>query len=172
MSFADIKQAIVGFVQANMAAAEPVVFAMGFAEGIPGLSLLVPSSALFLGIGALHSAAGGAFWTMWLAASVGAFIGDVVVYGLARRFERDVQDLPLFRRRSGWLEQGRRLFDRWGVLAVVIGKFTGFLRPFMPAVAGIVRMPLVYFLPASAVSSLAWAGVFLSPGYGFNWLFF
>jgi len=172
MSFADIKQAVVSFVQQNMAAAEPVVFAMGFAEGIPGLSLLIPSSALFLGLGAVHSAAGGQFWPMWIAASIGAFAGDVVVYALARRFERDVENLPLFRRSSRWLEHGHALFDRWGVLAIVIGKFTGFLRPFLPAVAGIMRMPLVYFLPASALSSFAWAGVFLSPGYGFNWLFF
>ncbi len=157
-------------VRAHLALAEPIVFAMGFAEGIPGLSLLVPSSALFVGIGTVHGAAGGAFWHLWLAASAGAVIGDCVTYSIGRHFKDDAAQLPLLARHPGWLDRGHQLFERWGVLAVVGGKFLGFMRPFIPIVAGVLAMPLRHFIPASIVSSLAWAGAFLAPGYGLKLL--
>jgi membrane protein DedA with SNARE-associated domain len=164
------KHTIIALVREHLALAEPAVFVMGFAEGIPGLSLLVPSSALFLGIGAAHGAAGGAFWHLWLAASAGAVLGDCATYAVGRAFKEKAERLPLLRRHPGWREAGHRLFERWGVLAIVGGKFLGFMRPFIPVVAGMLEMPFLYFLPASIVSSLAWAGAFLAPGYGITWL--
>ncbi len=165
------KDAVIGFVRENLALAAPAVFAMGFAEGIPLLSLLVPSTPLFLGIGAAHAAAGGQFWHLWIAASVGAVISDCIVYAVGRIFKADAHRIWPFSRYEGWLPKGHALIERWGVLAVAGGKFTGFLRPFIPAVAGILEMPLWQFVPASIVSSLAWAGVFLAPGYGIKFLF-
>lgn len=162
---------IVGLVRENMNLAEPVVFFMGFAEGIPVLSLLVPSTPLFLGIGAAHAAAGGQFWKLWLAASTGAVLSDLLVYALGRFYKQEATLIWPFSRRQDWLPKGRALFDRWGILAVAGGKFTGFLRPFIPVVAGVLAMPLWQFLPASIVSSMAWAGAFLAPGYGISWLF-
>lgn len=153
-------------VKVNIAYAEPLVFLLGFAEGIPGLSLLVPSSALFLAIGAAHAATGGSFWELWLAASLGAVVGDCVTYSLGRLFRNDVERLSYFAVRPAALAAGHAIFERWGPLAVLAGKFTGFARPFIPVVAGIVTMPVPLFLGASALSSLAWAGVFLAPGYG------
>jgi membrane protein DedA with SNARE-associated domain len=158
--------AAVGLVKSNVAYAEPLVFMMGFAEGIPGLSLLVPSSALFLAIGAAHAAAGGTFWELWLAASLGAIVSDCVTYSLGRVLRHDVARLNYFALHPGALTAGHAVFERWGPLAVLAGKFTGFARPFVPVVAGIATMPVPLFLGASALSSLAWAGAFLAPGYG------
>lgn len=171
MNLVSLKDDVIGFVRDNMGLAEPAVFFMGFAEGIPVLSLLVPSTPLFLGIGAAHAAAGGQFWQLWLAASVGAVLSDLAVYTLGRHFKADAVRIWPFSRNEHWLPKGHALFERWGILAVAGGKFTGFLRPFIPAVAGIVEMPLWQFVPASIVSSFAWAGAFLSPGYGIRWLF-
>jgi membrane protein DedA with SNARE-associated domain len=156
----------VGLVKANIAYAEPLVFMMGLAEGIPGLSLLVPSSALFLAIGAAHAAAGGTFWDLWLAAALGAVVGDCLTYSLGRVLRDDVERLGYFGVHPGALAAGHAVFERWGPVAVLTGKFTGFARPFIPIVAGIVTMPVPLFLGASALSSLAWAGAFLAPGYG------
>ena len=75
---------VVAFIREHMALAEPAVFFMGFAEGVPLLSLFVPSTPLFLGIGAAHAAAGGQFWQLWIAASVGSILSDLLVYALGR----------------------------------------------------------------------------------------
>ncbi|MEZ5853239.1 MAG: DedA family protein [Hyphomicrobiaceae bacterium] len=149
--------------------AGPLVFALGLGEGIPGLSLLIPSTALFVAIGGAHGAAGGEFVTLWLAASCGAVIGDCIAYTLGRWLRDDVARLKYFAVHPDALSRGHDLFERWGAFAVLGGKFTGFVRPFIPVVAGIVTMPFALFLVSSIVSSLAWAGVFLAPGYGLTW---
>ena len=171
MTFETLKTDLIDLVREHLALAMPVVLAMGFAEGIPVLSLLVPSTPLFLGIGAAHAAAGGQFWHLWLAASIGAVASDCLVYGLARHFKDGAVGVWPLSRHPEWWPKGHALFERWGILAVIGGKFTGFLRPFIPAVAGVLRMPLWQFLPASVISSLLWAGAFLAPGYGIKWLF-
>lgn len=163
-------ETVVTLAKANIAYAEPLVFLMGMAEGIPGLSLLVPSSALFVAIGAAHSAAGGAFWHLWVAASCGAVVGDCITYAIGRHFRHDVERLGYFAMHPNALAAGHALFDRWGPFAVLGGKFTGFARPFVPVVAGILAMRAALFFASSIISSLAWAGAFLSPGYGLKLL--
>jgi len=163
-------ETVLAFVRENTHIAEPVIFALGFAESIALVSLFVPSSILFVAIGGLLSAAGGSFWSACLAGAAGAFLGDLVSYGFGRIFKEDVPRVWPFSRNPLWLPRAAAFFERWGLLGLVFGKFMGFLRPFLPVVAGTVRMPWVPFLIGSAVSSLLWAAVFLVPGYGVVWL--
>lgn len=164
------KTTVVAFLRDHQALAEPVVFVLGFAEGVPLLSLFVPSSVLFLAIGSLQGAFGGGLWGLWLSASGGAMLGDCVTYVIGRYFKHEAQHVWPFSRYPEWLTRGRVLLERWGWLAVLAGKFLGFLRPFVPAAAGMLEMPFPRFLLASALSSLTWAGVFLAPGWGLGML--
>jgi len=170
MSFETLKQWLVALVREHDWLAGPVCFFLGFGEGIPVLSLLLPSSALFLGIGAVHGAAGGVFWTTWLWASIGAILGDCVTYAIGRVFKDQSVSIWPFSKRPEWLIQSRVMIRDWGALSVLGGKFLGLLRPFIPVVAGMFVMPLWKFVPASVLSSITWAGVFLGPGYGLAWL--
>ena len=148
----------------------PIVFALGFGESIALVSLFIPSTFLFLGIGAIHSAAGGEFWPVWLAGATGAAIGDCVSYALGRYFNEDVRGIWPISKFAHLIPKGEALFERWGFLSIIGGKFIGGLRPFVPVVAGTFSMPIGLFVLASAVSSLLWAGVFLAPGYGISFL--
>ncbi len=147
-----------------------IVFALGFGESIALVSLFIPSTFLFLGIGAIHSAAGGEFWPVWLAGATGAAIGDCVSYALGRYFKEDVRSIWPISKVAHLIPKGEALFERWGFLSIIGGKFIGGLRPFVPVVAGTLSMPISLFVLASAVSSLLWAGVFLAPGYGMTFL--
>jgi len=158
------------FVQQNAHLTGPLVFALGFGEGIAFISLFVPSTFLFLGIGAMHSASGGEFWPIWLAGAAGAAAGDSVSYALGWYFKQDVRRVWPIRKYPELIPRGQILFERWGVLSIIAGKFIGGLRPFIPVVAGTLNMPLGLFLLASVTSSLLWAGVFLAPGYGLSFL--
>lgn len=170
MSLDSAKDAIVSLIREHVALAEPAVFLMGFAEGIPGLSIFVPSTPLFLGIGAAHASAGGSFWHLWLAAAVGAIVSDLLIYALGRRHRNSALHVWLLSRYPDWCPKGHALVERWGILTVVGGKFLGPMRPIIPAIAGVLDMPLWQFMPISVLSSLAWAGAFLGPGYGIKWL--
>jgi membrane protein DedA with SNARE-associated domain len=170
MAFDAFKDHALALAREHVALAEPLVFVLGFAESIAFVSLLVPSSALFIGIGGIHGAAGGSLATTALAGGLGAFLGDLVSYALGRYFKAEIGGIWPFTRNPEWYVASVAFFRRWGVLSVLGGKFLGFMRPFIPVVAGASAMPLPLFLAASLVSSLAWAGVFLAPGYGVAWL--
>lgn len=165
-----LEDQLIAFVRDNIAWAEPLVFALGFAESIVFVSLLVPSTLLFLAIGGAHSAAGGELWSMWLAGAAGAFLGDVLSYSLGRYFRGDIAGMWPLSRKPEWYVIARAFFSRWGALGIVASKFFGMLRPFIPVVAGAMGLKWPVFVLASAVSALLWAGVFLSPGYGIRWL--
>lgn len=152
-------------MRAHLALAEPIVFALGFAESMVFLSLLVPSSALFLGIGGIHAAAGGEFITVWLAASAGAAIGDAVTFAIGRFFKRDIGAVWPLRTRPHWYVLARTFVKRYGLAGVFVSKFGGVIRPFVPLVAGAMGMRWSRFLLISPLSCLAWSGVFLAPGY-------
>lgn len=162
---------LVDLLKANIGYAEPLVFFLALAEGIPGLSLIIPSTALFLVIGGLHSAAGGELWHVAVAATIGALAGDLVAYSAGYWLRNDVSRLRYFAVPQTALDQGHLVFERWGIFAVFFGKFLGFARPFVPVVAGIVTMPIPIFMFASTISSAAWATAFLGPGYGLKFLF-
>jgi membrane protein DedA with SNARE-associated domain len=162
-TFADT---VIAFLRENQPLAEPIVFILGLAEGLPLISWFVPSSALFLAVGSIQGGLGGGVVRLWIAASAGAVVGDCVTYAIGRILKDEAQNIWPLTRYPGWLPTGKALFERWGVLAVLGGKFLGFMRPLVPIVAGVLQMPVALFFIASVVSSFVWAGAFLVPGWG------
>lgn len=163
--------AVLAFVQAHDAYAAPLVFVLGFAESIPILAFFAPSSVILLGVGAAQGATGQGFWLVWFAAAGGAFAGDCLVYTLGRVFEQRIMHFPLLARHPDWWKTAHAFSERWGMLGIFAGKFLGPLRSALPLIAGVVEMPVWQFVPASLLSSLIWAGVFLAPGvFGLGWL--
>lgn len=170
VSLDGMKEAMLSVVRDNADLAGIVVFSLGFAESIAFVSLFVPSTILFIAIGGVHSAAGGQFWQLWLAGTAGAALGDCVSYAFGRWYKHDAHRIWPMSKYPELLPKGRALFERWGIWSIFAGKFIGGLRPFIPVVAGIMDMPWAWFLLGSVLSSLAWAGIFLAPGYGLRWL--
>ena len=148
---------------------EPIVFALGFAESIVFVSLFVPSTILFLAIGGAHSAIGGSFVPVWLAGASGAIIGDILSFAFGRYVKNTITNIWPLNKNLRWVAYARLTVSRYGLTGVIAGKFLGMARPFIPVIAGSMRMPWHKFLFASTVSSLVWAGVFLAPGYGLTW---
>ena len=55
--------------------------------------------------------------------------------------------------------RGEQLFRRHGAKAILIARFVGAVRPFVPAIAGTLRMPLKRYLPVSVIAAASWAGM-------------
>lgn len=157
---------LLALVRDHLSLAAPIAFALGLGESIPVISLLIPSTVLFLAIGALHSSAGGEFLPVWLAGSGGAFAGDIAAYAMGHTFRDHIERVWPFSSRPHWHERARTFCHHWGAPGVIGSKFTAGVRPIVPVMAGAMSMPVIAFLLASALSCLIWAGVFLAPGYG------
>lgn len=159
------------FIRAHEAWTLPVVFALAFCESFAFLSLIVPATAILLAVGGLIGASRMSFWGVWSVAAAGAFAGDWLAYELAFYLKDRIAHIWPLSRHPDLIANGHRLFDRWGLLSVFIGRFFGPLRAVVPLVAGACSMSRLAFQAANLTSAMVWAALVLGPGFfGVRWL--
>jgi len=125
---------------------------------IPGVLLLFAAAALAGGSDlGLPAVLGWAF--------AGAVCGDLLSFALGRWFHQDIRRMRLFARHPHWLDRGESFFRRYGTYSIVLGRFIGPIRPIIPMVAGMFDMPAWRFLVVNILSALAWAPVYVLPGF-------
>ncbi len=159
------------FVRSHKEWALPIVFVVAGMESIVGLSLLVPSTAIFIAIAAAGGFAEQNLALVCLSAGIGASAGDWVSYGLGYFFERPARRVWPLSKKPELLDKAHVFFERWGVLGIFICRFIGPARSLVMLVAGILRMHLFTFFAASFASALLWAAAVIVPAsYGAEWL--
>jgi membrane protein DedA with SNARE-associated domain len=155
---------IVEFVRTHQAWAAPIVFLLAFGESLAFISLLLPAWAALIGIGTLIMAGGLDFWSIWIAASIGAALGDWLSYWIGQKLEHTVQHIWPLSKHPELIPKGEAFVKKWGALAIVIGRFFGPLRASVPLVAGIFEMPFWRFQVANFGSAFLWAAMLLTLG--------
>jgi membrane protein DedA with SNARE-associated domain len=164
-------QQVLEFIRLNQAWAVPIVMLLAFGESLAFISLLLPAWAALVGIGALISAGEINFWPIWIAASIGAALGDWLSYWIGRKLEHTAQNVWPLSRHPELIPKGEAFIQKWGIAGIFIGRFFGPLRASVPLVAGIFEMPRTPFQIANITSALLWALLMLAPGTGFGtWL--
>lgn len=162
MSFDSIEQAIKEFVLAHRDWAIPIVGVLAFGESIAFVSLLLPFWGILVAIGAVIGTDNvPLFVGIWLAASIGAALGDWVSYWLGYHYNEQIGNMWPLSKYPQLMPRGHAFFERWGVWAIVIGRFSGPFRATVPIIAGITRMPLLKFQIANWGSAFVWGFVLL-----------
>jgi membrane protein DedA with SNARE-associated domain len=174
MHFHAIAHDVTIFVRDHGEWAAPIVFALAFAESLAFISLLVPAWAALVGIGALIASGGINFWPVWIAASIGAALGDWLSYWIGLKLEHSVAHVWPLSRHPDLIPRGEAFVKKWGIPGIFIGRFFGPLRASVPLVAGIFEMPYWRFQFANFSSAFVWAAVLLTLGdaisRGVRWL--
>ncbi|MDM0106949.1 DedA family protein [Variovorax sp. J22R24] len=171
MSLDEMTQAVIAFIRAHEGWGVPIVLALAFGESLAFISLLLPATVILFGVGFLISGSGIAFWPIWCAAAVGAFLGDWLSFWIGGRLKGDVAKYWPLSRHPDLIPRGHRFFERWGVAGVFFGRFFGPLRASVPLAAGICEMPAATFQIANIASSIVWATGILAPGaFGIQWM--
>lgn len=166
--------AIVTFARTHKQWVVPIVFILAFGESIAFVSLILPFWGMLVALGAVVGTSGSQFWMVWLAASIGAALGDWVSYWLGFHYHAQIARMWPLSKHPDLLPKGHKFFEKWGVWAIVLGRFSGPLRASVPLIAGIVEMPRVKFQIANFGSAFLWALVLLvfgdSVGKLLGWL--
>ncbi|MDZ4842858.1 MAG: DedA family protein [Hyphomicrobium aestuarii] len=165
MDFKAYVDVIVEFVKTHDHWAVPIVFLLSFAESLAFLSILVPSTAIMIALGALFGASGIAVVPVWLAAVIGSTLGYAVSYWIGLYFKNDMATMWPFTAYPEMLPRGRQFFDQYGTYGVFIGHLIGPLRAVVPVVAGMCAMPQIPFQIANIAASIVWASLVLLPAY-------
>ncbi|HID48193.1 MAG TPA: phosphoesterase PA-phosphatase [Chromatiales bacterium] len=145
-----------------------IVFLVAFGESLAFVGLLVPGAVLMVSFGALIALDYLPFWPTLLSAILGAVAGDSLSYWLGSHFNQRLTGFWPFTRHPDLLERGQAFFRRHGGKSVLLGRFVGPIRPVIPAIAGMMAMPIRTFLFINILSALLWAPLYLLPGILFG----
>ncbi|MGI9524091.1 MAG: DedA family protein [Hyphomicrobiaceae bacterium] len=156
-----ISDTIVEILQSQPLLAAPIVLVLAFGESLAFISLVFPFWGILVAIGAVIGFQSSTFVIVWIAASVGAALGDWVSYWIGKTFHDRLEDMWPLSRHPELMPRGRAFFAKYGVWAIVIGRFSGPLRATVPLVAGAVEMKPRTFQLANWSSAFLWAIVLL-----------
>ena len=159
---------LVAFARENAAWAPAIMFALAFGESLAFVSLLLPAWGALVALGALIGTSGISFWPVWVAAALGAALGDWLSYWIGCKLEYRVQHIWPLSRHPDLIPRGERFMRKWGVPGIFIGRFFGPLRASVPLIAGIFEMPFWSFQLANFASAFVWAAVLLTLGDGIS----
>ena len=142
-----------------------LVGALVFAEASILLGFVFPGeTAVILG-GVVASRGHANIVTLIVVVVVCAISGDSVGYLVGEKWGRRLLEIRLLRNRQRLLHAAIDQLNRRGALAVVVGRFTAFLRAVVPGLAGMSSMPYRIFLPANAAGGILWGTAFCLLGY-------
>jgi len=128
------------------------VFFLSAAETALFLGFIIPGElAVILG-GVLASRAHVPLAAVLAASVAGPILGDSIGYYLGRRYGENVAHK---RRRKRWASAQRWIKTK-GAPAVFLGRFVAFVRSFIPAAAGVSKMPYGKFFPWNAAAGILW----------------
>lgn len=139
--------------------------AIALFESLALVGLLLPGVVLITALASLAGHQEVAVSSLLLAAFIGAVLGDGFSFALGYTQRERVTRLWPLSRHPEWLARGARFFQRYGSLSVFFGRFVGPVRPVIPLIAGMLRMPPRTFLWANLVSAALWAPAYVLPGY-------
>ena len=149
----------------TLLAAGAVIFLIAFCDALVIVGIVVPALPLLFAVGALVGLGHISGPYALLCATLGAFIGDGLSYWVGHRWGPQLRSRWPFSRYPQWLDRGEAMFRRHGSKSIVIARFVGAVRPFVPAIAGMLHMPLRRYALPSLGACLVWSLLFLAPGW-------
>ncbi len=164
---AEAAQGLLAFAKAHPQWAFAIAFVVSFGESFAGLSFLIPGTTILIALGVLLRVIDAELWgffIVWLAAAVGAVLGDWISYWIGLRYKEHVLSTWPISRYRAQMDGALTFFDRWGVWAIFIGRFLGPFRATVPLVAGISQMRFWPFQIANVTSALIWSAALLFLG--------
>jgi membrane protein DedA with SNARE-associated domain len=156
---------LVLFIQNNQSWAGLVIFLMTFGESLFVLGIFIPATVLLFATGTLMATGTLDTGPILFWGIIGAIVGDALSFWLGRWMGPKVlrhKRLNSYRRQ---VARARLFFYRYGFFAVLIARFLGPLRCFIPTVAGVMGMPELRFQLANVISAILWLPALLAPGY-------
>lgn len=126
---------------------------------LPGDSLLV-TAGIFASIGHLN------LWTLNIALSLAAIIGDTVGYSIGAKAGPKIftrEDSLFFNRKH--LVTTRDFYYRYGAFTIFIARFIPILRTFAPLVAGVGAMRYRQFVAYNVAGGIFWVLTLTMVGY-------
>ena len=133
-------------------------------ESLAVVGLIVPGAILMVIFGALIASGYLEFMPVFAAAVLGAIAGDGLSFWLGTYYQQQLKSIWPLKRYPDLIQKGEAFFNKHGGKSILLGRFIGPIRPIIPAIAGMMKMPTRQFLVINIFSALLWAPLYLLPG--------
>ncbi|SDY16475.1 bifunctional DedA family/phosphatase PAP2 family protein [Lysobacter enzymogenes] len=153
------------WIAAHPIAAGIVIFLIAFCDALIILGIAVPALPLLFAVGTLVGLGHINGPYALACATLGAFAGDGLSYWIGHRWGPQLRQRWPFSKYPQWIDRGETLFHRHGSKSIVIARFVGAVRPFVPAIAGMLHMPMRRYAIPSLFACVTWSALFLAPGW-------
>jgi membrane protein DedA with SNARE-associated domain len=142
-----------------------IIAALVFGEAALFVGFVLPGETAVLYGGVLAEAGKVSVAVVLAVVILSAIIGDSVGFEVGRTLGPRLTRARLLARQHDRIEAAQAYLRRRGGRAVVMGRFTAFLRAVMPALAGASRMEYPRFLFFNAVGGVLWGTACVLLGY-------
>ena len=157
--------ATLAWISAHPVLAGAVIFLIAFCDAVIILGAIVPALPLLFAVGVFIGLGQVSGPYAVACAALGAFAGDGISYWIGRRWGDRLRGIWPFSRFPQLLDRGENLFRRNAFKSILIARYVGAIRPFVPAIAGMMHMRVSRYVQASGIACLSWAVLFLAPGW-------
>jgi membrane protein DedA with SNARE-associated domain len=163
-----LTQDLLNWIAENPGWSGLLIFLVAWVESLVVVGIILPGIFILFGIGTMIGLGALEFYPVWLAASTGALLGDVLSYAIGYRLREHLADFWPFSRYPRMLDRGKYFFHRHGAKSVIAGRFIGPLRPVIPATVGMLAMSPKRFLAVAVPACILWSPAYLLPGMLFG----
>ena len=135
-----------------------------------GLGMPLPEDIPLLTAGMLVGAGKMNLLAVSICAWTGIIGGDCVLYYLGHRYGPNITKVPFIGKHitTTRIEQAERLFAKWGIWVVAIGRLFAGIRGAMVVAAGTIRFNFIKFVIADGLAALISGGLFVWLGIKFG----
>jgi membrane protein DedA with SNARE-associated domain len=142
-----------------------IIAALVFGEAALFVGFVLPGETAVVYGGALADAGKVSVLVVLAVVFVAAVVGDSVGFEVGRRLGPRLVRVPVLRKRADQVASAQGYLRRRGGRAVVMGRFTAFLRAVMPGLAGASRMEYRRFLVFNVAGGVLWGTACVLLGY-------
>ncbi len=145
-----------------------LIFFISLLESLALVGLFMPGSVLIVFAGFLAAHGKGTYLSLVIASTAGAMLGDLISFWLGARMGSTLLNRPSFQKRIDLFRKSQVFFIEHGGKSVLLGRFFGPLRPFIPFVAGSSHMNPKAFTAFALLAGALWGLAYPGIGYFFG----
>ena len=149
-----------------------ILFLGGYIDSIIGIGFFVYGEVFFLAGSILAGAGVLNIWFVSLACILGGILGDSTGYFLGKRYGAALTNRIFYRENKhlnpALYKRGQKLFHKYGLKSIFIGRFTGPISCVIPFLSGTLKVKYKDFLKYNIPASVVGISQFLILGYFFG----
>ncbi|MFC0906014.1 VTT domain-containing protein [Clostridium sp. MT-14] len=146
-----------------------IIFAVIFCETGLVVTPFLPGDSIIFATGALASENMLEIFTLFIVFFLAAVIGDTANYYIGKKIGSGIlrrENMKFINKKH--IHKAHRFYEKYGPMAIVLGRFIPIIRTFVPFVAGIGEMGYLKFITYNMLGGFLWVSLFLGGGYFFG----